>query len=338
MRSLFLLIIIVFNFFSCNFLKEKELMTDVFEAKKYLDWAYTHKLTILNQHYFNNDRPISRPYLTWQLLAKFKVLGVGGDEAYSECLFYKVPYSDKKRKKVKVLGQILSKRIHKDRECSIESDSIKVDLLKNVESFKVFFSHKKILAKKSKREIKPFIFTINYIKKGKDYWLSFPLINLNTDNINWGGGRKKKISKRKFSRYSSTEREGLFKSGYIWLGLNREHHKDFRVDVGHQKYIEGNAIRCETWTKSCKKKEPSFCQNCRWGWYEVIGGKCEKFHDRFCGQDNCGIRGWPACPRGVRQEEKLSYLKGHCQRSKEKAFCQEGLEKVCDGDGIVICL
>lgn len=328
---------IIINSFSCDVLKEKELMTDIFEAKKYIDWAYTHKLTIFNQHYFNNDKPITRPYLTWQLLAKFKVLGGGGDEAYSECLFYKIPYLDKKRKNVKAHGQILSKRINKDEECGKDNSSTSIDVLKDVENFKVFFSHKKILAKKSKKEIQPFIFTISYFKKGKNYWLSFPLLNLNTEGIEWEKRKNLKASEKKLDRYSSTEREGLLKGGYLWSSLERDDRKDFRVDLAHKKYIDGNAIRCEAWTKNCKKKGPSLCQNCRWGWYEVVGGKCEKFNDKFCGQDNCGARGWPACPKGIKQG-KLSYFKGHCQRSKEKAFCQEGLERVCDGDGIVICL
>ena len=337
MRVFLLFTMIIFNFYSCDFLKEKGLMTNVFEAKKYGDWIFTHRLAILNQHYFNKDEPILRPYLTWQLLAKFRVLGGGGDEAYSECLFYKVPYLDKKGKKSKVFGQILSIRISKSDKCSIEGDSIKKDLLTGVEDFKVFFSHKKVLAKKSKREIQPFVFTMSYLKEGKTYWSSFPLVNLNADGIKWEKEKKIRFSQGKLGRYSSTEREGLFKAGYFWSDLEREDSEDFRVGLGHQKYIDGKAIRCEAWSKDCKKKQQSFCQNCRWGWYEVVGGKCEKFHDKFCGQDNCGIRGWPACPKGL-QQEKLSYLKGHCQKSKEKAFCQEGLEKVCDGDGVVICL
>ena len=68
MRVFLLFIMIIFNFYSCDFLKEKGLMTNVFEAKKYGDWVFTHRLAILNQHYFNKDEPILRPYLTWQLL------------------------------------------------------------------------------------------------------------------------------------------------------------------------------------------------------------------------------------------------------------------------------
>ena len=337
MRFFLLLITIVLNLLSCDILKEKGLGPEVFEAKKYVDWAFTYKLSINNQHYYNVDQPISRPSLTWQLLAKFRVLGGGGDEAYSECLFYKIPYIDKKRKKEKIFGQILSKRVPANSECSREENSVKRDLLTGIEQLKIFFSDKKILAKNSKREIHPFMFTINYLKKGKMYWSSFPLINLNSENIKWDNQKDVGFPNRKLSRYSSTEREGLFKGGYFWSSLEREDNEDYRVALGHQKFFDGKAIRCETWSKSCRKKEPSFCQNCRWGWYEVVGGKCDKFHDKFCGQDNCGTIGWPACPKGFDQE-RVSYLKGHCQRSKEGAFCQKGLEKVCDGDGIVICL
>tara|TARA_Y100001954_G_scaffold116847_1_gene126323 strand:- start:12766 stop:13797 length:1032 start_codon:yes stop_codon:yes gene_type:complete len=337
MRFSLLLIMTIFSLFSCDILKEKELASDVFEAKKYVDWAYTHKLSIVNQHYFNVDQPISRPYLTWQLLAKFSVLGGGGDEAYSECLFYKVPYVDKKRKKEKIFGQILSKRIPTDSECNVEDKFLKKDLVTEVERFKIFFSNQKILAKNSKREVPPFMLTINYLKKGKIHWSSFPLINLNSENIKWEIKKDKSFLKNRLARYSSIERDGLFKGGYFWSNLEREVTDDFRVGLAHQKYFDGKAIRCETWSKSCRKKEASFCQNCRWGWYEVIGGKCERFNDKFCGQDNCGTVGWPACPKGLDQE-KISYLKGHCQRSKERAFCQKGLQKVCDGDGVVICL
>ena len=42
------------------------------------------------------------------------------------------------------------------------------------------------------------------------------------------------------------------------------------------------------------------------------------------------------CPKGF--EEEIDFLERSLSKIKGKSFCQEGLEKVCDGDGIVICL
>ena len=102
------------------------------------------------------------------------------------------------------------------------------------------------------------MFTINYLKKGKMYWSSFPLINLNSENIKWDNQKDVGFPNRKLSRYSSIEREGLFKGGYFWSSLEREDNEDYRVALGHQKFFDGKAVRCETWSKSCRKKEPSF--------------------------------------------------------------------------------
>ena len=58
--------------------------------------------------------------------------------------------------------------------------------------------------------------------------------------------------------------------------MEREKNKDFRVGLRLRRSGEINPIRCEAWNRNCEKVRPSSCKNCRWGWYEVVGGKCRK--------------------------------------------------------------
>ena len=55
MRFIFLAIIFNLQLISCKNLQNYELKPETFEAKKYVEWFYTHKLTLFNQHYFNQD-------------------------------------------------------------------------------------------------------------------------------------------------------------------------------------------------------------------------------------------------------------------------------------------
>ena len=45
---------------------------EFFEAKKYTDWFFTHKIKLFNKHYFNTNQVIRRPVLSWQLLAWYR--------------------------------------------------------------------------------------------------------------------------------------------------------------------------------------------------------------------------------------------------------------------------
>ena len=79
---------------------------EFFEAKKYTDWFFTHKIKLFNKHYFNTNQVIRRPVLSWQLLAKLDVLGAGGNIDFSDCVFFKVPYSDSKKEGINKNGKI----------------------------------------------------------------------------------------------------------------------------------------------------------------------------------------------------------------------------------------
>jgi len=328
MKAFFLFII----FTSC-----KSLNSDIkfFEAKKYSDWFFTHQVKIFNKHYFNTSQIIRRPVLSWQLLAKFDVLGSGGNRDFSDCIFFKVPYSDTKNEGIDEQGKIKIVKINKDQHCEDTGFDEEGFILNGIKNLKVFFSQKKIITKSLKKTIPPFNFVLNFKKGGKGYWLSFPLGNIDPSTI--FGGKDKRAKGHLRERYSSSETQGPYPGLLFWSGVENKNKIDFRIGTKTQKYSEGSAIKCETWSESCERVGSSTCHRCRWGWYEVVGGKCSAFNDRYCGQDNCGKRGWPACFKG-KESFPMESFKGHCFSSKERAFCQDGLEKVCDGSGVVVCL
>ena len=55
-------------------------------------------------------------------------------------------------------------------------------------------------------------------------------------------------------------------------------------------YIDNTAVVCHD------PKSEFRCDKCKYGWYEGIS---KEGVIRFCGEDRCGERGMPACPRGI---------------------------------------
>ena len=308
---------------------------EFFEAKKYTDWFFTHKIKLFNKHYFNTNQVIRRPVLSWQLLAKLDVLGAGGNIDFSDCVFFKVPYSDSKKEGINENGKIKIIKIKKNIRCEDTGFDKEGFVLNEIKNLKVFFSPKKIINKFLKKTIPPFNFVLKFESNKKDHWLFFPLGNINPSTILEGKNKGARGHLRE--RYSSSETQGSYPGLLFWPEVENKNKNDFRLGNKSQKYSEGSALKCETWSENCQKIGNSTCHRCRWGWYEVVGGKCSAFNDRYCGQDNCGKRGWPACFKGKESFQMASY-KGHCFSSKERAFCQDGLEKVCDGSGVVVCL
>jgi hypothetical protein len=337
MIGLKLLFLSFFLIVSCENIENNKNDIKIFEATKYIDWFFSHRLKIFNKHYYNSDHVINRPVFTWQILAQFDLIGSGGASGFTDCLFYKIPYLGKKEKKTHGKGQLKVIKLTKNKKCKDVRFDKKGLVVNEVKNLKIFFSHKKLVLKESKKIIPPFTFSINFNKKNKDHWLFFPLGNINHSTVFEENKKNEKNVSFLRERYSSAETKGLHPGLLFWPGLDNNSEKDFRIGRDHLKYPDGNAVKCETWSDHCQRVGPSLCGQCQWGWYEVVGGKCLKFNDRYCGQSYCGQLGWPACFKGKESYKLVSY-KGHCRHSKARSFCQDGLEKVCDGDGVVICL
>lgn len=88
----------------------------------------------------------------------------------------------------------------------------------------------------------------------------------------------------------------------------------------------GSSIRCLQVDKSCRQIGEDRCDDCRYGWYQVVDYSCPQGGSRFCGQNHCGEKNEPACIRGTKIVE-----------SEDLGICQSDLSPVWNADHILIC-
>lgn len=92
-------------------------------------------------------------------------------------------------------------------------------------------------------------------------------------------------------------------------------------------------ISCQTVNDECEKSI-STCERCRFGYFEVLNG-CPGGGPKFCGVDQCGRKGQPACRRGfLYQNGELTKM--DCREDSSFGFCQKGLRVRCQGS-LAIC-
>lgn len=84
---------------------------------------------------------------------------------------------------------------------------------------------------------------------------------------------------------------------------------------------------CHDVNEDCEIKSQSTCTQCRQGWYELPNG-C-KVGPKYCGILKCGLKGQPACRRGV--EWQRSEQNFDCRTNSSFAYCATGLTLVCEG-------
>lgn len=107
-----------------------------------------------------------------------------------------------------------------------------------------------------------------------------------------------------------------------------------RPDVS-ESYFEKTAKTCHVYNKFCEEVEPNTCSNCVNGWFSVIGkNACGIKTTKYCGVDNCGQKGWPACPRFPIPDRKEEII---CFDNSPYVFCEKDLNIYCVNDEL-ICL
>ena len=91
--------------------------------------------------------------------------------------------------------------------------------------------------------------------------------------------------------------------------------------------MSGNVL-CHDINEDCEEKGPSTCDVCPEGWYEIPNG-CS-VGPKYCGRDQCGRKGQPACRRGMvwqkREEQKFD-----CRVDSSFVYCAKGLTVNCEG-------
>ncbi len=162
------------------------------------------------------------------------------------------------------------------------------------------------------------IFTFEHHKMPQTF--SIPLISL------------KKM--RPFTYASPIKKDAV--SPNLWIRLRTlKNPMDLRIGNINDSFILGSAKKCRKINNKCEIVGEDLCDQCRFGWYEVVDYNCPQGGSRFCGQNNCGKKDEPACPAGA----KIFDLENSelCFDESPAGFCQEDLQIVCSKDHILTC-
>lgn len=253
------------------------------------DWIFAQEIADLKV----KDQEITRPPGALQLILSLLIPGEGGLSLSRHCVYYKVPYKQ-------TLGTLsITKNEGKESCPEIPQEKIWMSL-EDVSHLTLSYNHFQLVMK---------------LKwENTDRVLSLPLVNVREGK-----------SHKKFS----PEKEKSLYPGMNFLRLNEE-----SFDYGSNRYLgklsdrfsNGSAIRCHQVNKDCESIGENRCEECRYGWYEVVDYQCPQGGSKFCGQNHCGEKNEPACPRGIKAEE-----------AEDIGICQSDLEPVLNADKILVC-
>ncbi|EQC47267.1 hypothetical protein [Bacteriovorax sp. Seq25_V] len=109
---------------------------------------------------------------------------------------------------------------------------------------------------------------------------------------------------------------------------------NFSTEEKRETIKNGNA--CHAVNSSCVSVIENNCDRCEGTFYEVVDYNCPQGGSKYCGTNECGQKGKPACPRGYKVlETKLASL---CFDGSPAGYCGPGLKTYCNEDKILICL
>lgn len=87
-------------------------------------------------------------------------------------------------------------------------------------------------------------------------------------------------------------------------------------------------FECHKINDDCEEVTPPTCDQCPEGWYEIPNGCFQG--PKYCGRQNCGTKGKPACRRGMVWQRK-EMERFDCRTDSSFAFCAPGLSVQCEG-------
>ncbi|MBY0415055.1 MAG: hypothetical protein K2Q18_12870 [Bdellovibrionales bacterium] len=290
MKYIILMITVLICLSSClNYNKEKPSFSEI-DLKISEEWIYAEQIDGPK----NNGEVMLRPPGVEQFVMGLTLLNVGGVGTKLHCVYYHIPYKT-------LPGRLLVIEIKNETTCPENSNDDNIFAsLDNIKDLKVTLQNFKLKMEFS---------------SGKDKKeISVTLPNLQLGEIH--------------EKYLPLKEKRLM-SGFRLLRLNDE-----SFDLSKNKYLgrltdrfsKGNAIRCQQVNKDCETISENRCSECRYGWYEVVDFQCPQGGSKFCGQNHCGEKNEPACPRGIK-----------VVGPEEAGICQSDLEPVANGDKILVC-
>lgn len=303
----------------------------------------TTEITYLNRSLVNSDEEITKPSNAWQTLFNFKTIKEGFWAEENYCLFYKIPYQELVKtihrvqniKKVELDPQNLGilKLVHlpQGKDCAELFNHTPLIELGNILSLKSYFNYSREVTLK-----------IQYVDTSeirlKNTTWTFPFYNLlpgkivgeeNYLNESWTKNAQGEAS------ISLSKIPGLKIQGLSSASTMGDDSKNILLGKISDSYQDKTLIRCHELNENCEVVQHFRCDQCRYGWFEVVGGKCPGIKDKFCGVSRCGEKGEPACPRGNLYNQFDSNL--NCADGSTAGFCANGLRTFCDNN-VLICL
>lgn len=285
-----LILCCLFLLTSCMNTNQTAMTIPEMDLKLTQEWIYATSTSDLK---YNNE-VINRPPGFEQLVMSLTIPSAGGLVDKKHCLYYQVPYKEK-------VGRIRVQEVKNQTECPEATTDDKFFVsMDGVDNFKIAVANYKI------------VMSFDYDKKKNE-------ISIPTPNIELGLVHEK---------YQALSEKRLI-SGLRLLRLSED-----SFDFASNKYLgqlsdrfaRGTAIRCQQVNKDCETVGENRCEQCRYGWYEVVDFQCPQGGSKFCGQNHCGEKNEPACPRGVKVVDPL-----------DAGICQSDLEPVSNADKILVC-
>lgn len=289
--KLILLMSLLFLSSCLEFNKSKTSIAEL-DLKLSEEWIYTEKIDKLK----NNDVEITRPPGFEQLVVELKIPQKGGLTYKTHCVYYLVPYKEK-------ISKFSVQEFSGLNSCPEVSGKgttfVSIDGINNLKvTFKNFKLTMEFLSGKNKAKNK----------------IEIPMPNIEEGIVH--------------EKYRPLKEKRLM-SGLKFLRLDED-----SFDFGSNRYLgklsdrfsRGTAIRCHQVNKACETVGENRCVECRYGWYEVVDYQCPQGGSKFCGQNHCGEKNEPACPRGIKVVD-----------SEDAGICQNDLEPVLNADKILVC-
>lgn len=236
---------------------------------------------------------ITRPPGVEQLIFSLLIPEDGGAIIRRHCVYYRIPYKQTQ-------GKLTVEKREGKNPCPESSEGNSYATISEVSKLSIDSSD--------------FQLRISFLQKSLNREMVIPLPNLSSGFIH-----------QKFQPL----RERKKYEGMSLLRLNDDSF-DYSINrylgKNSDKFSNGTAIRCHQVTKNCETVGENRCNECRYGWYEVVDFQCPQGGSKFCGQNLCGEKNEPACPRGTKVVD-----------IEEAGICQNDLEPVPNADKILVC-
>lgn len=254
------------------------------------EWIYTEGLL----NFKANAVELTRPPGVEQLVMGLIIPQKGGLARIIQCVYYAVPYKEK--------VSTFKVQEYKDLEtCPDTSEKgVTVVSVEGINHLKITFKNFKL--------------SMDFQYQKKLTKIEIPMPNIEEGLVH--------------EKYHSIKEKRLM-SGLKFLKLTEE-----SFDFASNRYLGklsdrfslGSAIRCQQVNKDCETIGENRCEDCKYGWFEVVDFQCSQGGSKFCGQNHCGEKNEPACPRGVKVVDV-----------EDAGICQSDLEPVLNLEKILVC-